>query len=177
MHYQKGAHVLYALQDAIGEKAMNDALSAFVDRWRFKGPPYATSRDLVAELRRVTPSDKQGLIDDFIENITFYDGRAVNAQAKKRSDGKYEVALTVLGRKTHADSAGNEQEQPLAMAMDIGVQDAKGNFLFLEKREVKTGENRFDIVVDGEPARAGIDPLNKLIDRDGNDNVVAVEKG
>ena len=31
--------------------------------------------------------------------------------------------------------------------------------------------------VDGEPARAGIDPLNKLIDRDGNDNVVAVEKG
>lgn len=177
VHYQKGAHVLYALQDAIGEKAMNDALSAFVDRWRFKGPPYATSRDLVAELRRVTPSDKQGLIDDFIENITFYDGRAVNAQAKKRSDGKYEVALTVLGRKTHADSAGNEQEQPLAMAMDIGVQDAKGNFLFLEKREVKTGENRFDIVVDGEPARAGIDPLNKLIDRDGNDNVVAVEKG
>src|SRR5258708_26158104 len=63
VHYQKGALALYALQDAIGEAAMNDALSAFVRRWRFQGPPYATSRDLIAELRRVTPADKQGLID------------------------------------------------------------------------------------------------------------------
>ena len=29
---------------------MDDALSAFVNRWRFKGPPYPTSRDLLAEL-------------------------------------------------------------------------------------------------------------------------------
>jgi len=174
VHYQKGAHVLYALQDAIGEKAMNDALSAFVERWRFKGPPYATSRDLVAELRRVTPADRQGLIDDFIEQITFFDSRAVKAVSSKRPDGKFDVTLTVLGKKTRADSAGNEQEQPLAMAMDLGVQDARGTFLFLGKRDIRSGENRFDLVVDGVPARAGVDPLNKLIDRDGGDNMVDV---
>ena len=70
---------------------------------------------------------------------------------------------------------GNEQEQPLAMEMDIGVQDAKGGWLALEKHVVKTGENRFELVVDGVPARAGIDPLNKLVDRDGADNTVKVE--
>jgi hypothetical protein len=60
--------------------------------------------------------------------------------------------------------------------VDIGVQDAKGTPLFLEKRRVHTGENRFSLEVAGEPARAGIDPLNKLIDRDAGDNLVDVTR-
>ena len=175
VHYQKGALVLYALQDAIGEAAMNDALSAFVNRWRFKGPPYATSRDLLAELRRVTPPGQHGLIEDFFETITLYDNRAVSAGARKRPDGAYEVDVVVLARKIRADGAGNEKDEPLDMLIDVGVQDGKGAPLVLEKRRVKTGENRFTFVVAGAPAKAGIDPLNKLIDRDAEDNVKAVE--
>ena len=174
VHYQKGALVLYALQDAIGEAAMNDALSSFVGRWRFQGPPYATSRDLIAELRRVTPAESQGLIEDFLETITLYDTRAISADARKRPDGKYDVDLVVFARKVRADGAGNEQEAPLDAMVDIGVLDAAENPLFLEKRRVHTGENRFTLEVSGVPARAGIDPLNKLIDRESSDNLVAV---
>ena len=58
--------------------------------------------------------------------------------------------------------------------VDIGVRDPKGTLLFLEKRRVTTGENRFTLEVTGEPAKAGIDPLNKLIDRDASDNLVDV---
>lgn len=176
VHYQKGSLVLYALQDAIGEKAMDDALSAFVARWRFKGPPYATSRDLVAELRRVTPAEHRGLIEDFFETITFYDDRAISAQAHKRPDGMYDVDIDLLAKKTRADAAGNETDVPLDASIDVGVQDAKGNYLLLEKRRVKSGENRFTLVVAGEPAKAGIDPLNKLIDRDIDDNMVDVAR-
>jgi len=114
--------------------------------------------------------------EDLFETITFYDDRAVKAQARKRPDGKYDVDLTVTARKSRADSAGNEQEVPLDATMDIGVQDAKGLFLALEKRRVKSGENRFTIEVAGEPARAGIDPLNKMIDRDASDNLIDVVK-
>ena len=42
--------------------------------------------------------------------------------------------------------------------------------------QVRTGENRFTLEVPGEPARAGIDPLHKLIDRDDSDNTVAVNR-
>ncbi|MCC7326585.1 MAG: hypothetical protein IT521_07255 [Burkholderiales bacterium] len=175
IHYQKGALTLYALQDAIGEAAMDDALSAFLKRWHFKGPPYPTSRDLLAELKRVTPAEHQGLIEDFFETITLYDSRAVGATARMRPDGRHEVDLVVTARKIRADGGGKETDAPLSMLMDIGVQDAKGNFLILEKRAVKTGENRFTLVVDGVPARAGIDPLHKLIDRDVADNVTTVE--
>ena len=176
VHYQKGALTLYALQDAIGEAKMSDALSAFVARWRFKGPPYATSRDLIAELRRVTPPAQQGLIDDFFEAITLYDLRAVSADAKKRADGMYDVNIVVSGRKIRADGAGNEQDAPLDAQIDIGVLDDKGNVLRIEKHAVRTGENRFTLEVSGEPARAGVDPLNKLVDRDDSDNTVAVNR-
>ena len=176
VHYQKGALTLYALQDAIGEARMDDALSAFVERWRFKGPPYATSRDLIAELRRVTPPEHQGLIDDFFEAITLYDLRAVSADAKKRADGKYDVNIVVSGRKIRADGAGNEQDAPLDAPIDIGVLDHKGNILRIEKHQVHTGENRFTLEVADEPARAGIDPLHKLIDRDDSDNTVAINR-
>jgi hypothetical protein len=84
------------------------------------------------------------------------------------------VDVVVLARKIRADGAGNETDAPLDMLIDIGVQDAKGSPLLLEKRRVTTGENRFTLVVAGTPAKAGIDPLTKLIDRDAEDNLAAV---
>lgn len=174
VHYQKGALVLYALQDVIGEGAMNDALSRFVKRWHFAGPPFARSVDLLAELRRVTPAEHQSLIRDFFEQITLYDLRAVSAQATKRPDGKTDVALVVTAKQIRADGEGNEQDVALDTPVDVGVRGPQGDFLVLEKRTLKAGENRLVLTVTGEPASAGIDPLNKLIDRDLGDNVVPV---
>jgi ABC-2 type transport system permease protein len=34
----------------------------------------------------------------------------------------------------------------------------------------------FEVTVDQQPARAGIDPYNKLIDRNPDDNVITVNK-
>ena len=69
------------------------------------------------------------MIDDFFETITLYDQRAVSAQARKRPDGRFDVDLVVAAKKVRADGAGNEKEAPLDMRVDIGVQDAKGDFL------------------------------------------------
>jgi hypothetical protein len=176
VHYQKGALALYQLQDAIGEAAMNDALAAFVKRWRFAGPPYPRSVDLLQEFRRVTPPAQQPLIADLFEAITLYDVRAIEARAVKRPDGRQEVEVRVAARKLHADGAGNETEVPFDTAVDIGVLDAKGDVLKIEKHVLRSGENRVTLVVDGEPARAGVDPLGKLIDRDAGDNVLPVAR-
>ena len=86
------------------------------------------------------------------------------------------MSLVVSARKIRADGAGNERDAPMDALVDIGVLDAAGNLLFLEKRRVRTGENRFTLEVAGEPARAGIDPLKKLIDRDAADNLVGVTR-
>jgi ABC-2 type transport system permease protein len=164
------------LQDAIGEPAMDDALSSFLKRWHFAGPPYARSVDLLDEFRRVTPAPLRPLIVDLFETITLYDVRAISAAATRQGDGSEAVDLLVSAKKIRADGAGNESEVPFDGQVDIGVLDPKGGVLFSEKQRVRSGENRFRLIVKGDAARAGIDPLGKLIDRDASDNVVAVTR-
>jgi hypothetical protein len=177
VHYQKGALALYALQDAIGEAAMDDAIGAFLKRWKFSGPPYPRSRELLAEFRRVTPAALQPLIGDLFETITLYDVRAASAAAKVQADGNDAIELVVWARKVRADGAGNEAEVPFDGEVDIGALDAHGNVIAIEKRRVRSGENRLTIAARaGAAVRAGIDPLGKLIDRDANDNTVAVTR-
>jgi hypothetical protein len=71
---------------------------------------------------------------------------------------------------------GKEQEVPLNDFIDIGVLDAKGNAIYLQKERIDRSEMVFSIVVDQLPVKAGIDPLNKLIDRKPDDNSVKVKR-
>ena len=90
-------------------------------------------------------------------------------------DGRYEVTLKVLAKKLKADPLGKETEAPLADWIDIGVQDGDGAPLFLEKKKIEQEETSFTVIVAKKPAKAGIDPYNKLIDRRPKDNAVNVE--
>jgi hypothetical protein len=56
-----------------------------------------------------------------------------------------------------------------------GEGDELGEPLHLERHRIRRGEQTIRIIVPREPARAGIDPYRKLIDRQREDNVVGVE--
>jgi len=174
IHYRKGSLVMYALADYIGEDALNRAIRAYRDEWAFKGPPYSSTADLLPRIRAVTPPALQYAIDDLFESITLYDNRTTSATAKALPDGRYEVTLAVVAKKRKADALGKEDDAPLADWIDIGVLDADGQPLFLEKRKIEREETTFTVTVAKRPARAGIDPFNKLIDRRPKDNTVAV---
>jgi aminopeptidase N len=174
IHYRKGSLAMYALADYIGEDAVNRALREFRDAHAFRGPPYPSSSELVARLREQTPPPYAYLIDDLFETITLYDNRAVAASARALPDGRYEVVLSVIAQKRRADELGRESPAPLADWIDIGVLDEHNEPLFLEKRKFEAEAGEFTVVVARKPARAGIDPLNKLIDRRPRDNTVAV---
>jgi aminopeptidase N len=176
IHYRKGSLVMYALADYIGEDNLNRAIRAYRDKWAFKGPPYSTTKDLLAEIRAVTPPSLAYVIDDFFDSITLYDNRALSATAKALSDGRYAVTLDVYARKVRADELGRESEAPLDDWIDIGVLDGNNEPLFLEKRRIDREKTTFTIVVAKKPARAGIDPYNKLIDRRPRDNTVPVSE-
>ena len=176
IHYRKGSLIVYAIQDYIGEDKMNQALAAFIKDYAFHGPPYPTSQDLVDHLRKVTPPELQYIYDDLFTNITLYENRAVSANYTQLPDGKYQVHLAVELKKSHADGRGQEQPVTPHDLVDIGVLDRDGNYLYLQKQKIDKENADFTVVVDKLPARAGIDPLNKLIDRKPDDNVIKVEK-
>ena len=175
IHYRKGSLAMYELQDAIGEENVNKALAQFLGKWAFRGPPYPDSRDLLAEFRAVTPPDYQYLIADLFETITLFENRALSATAKDVGGGTWEVTLKASAKKLRADGAGAQTEVPMDDWVDIGVYGADDKPLLLEKRKVRSGEWTYTLRVNGKPVKAGIDPVNKLIDRDPDDNSTTVE--
>lgn len=179
--YGKGAVALYLLRDLIGEARVNGALRRFLDRHRAGVPPYPTSLDLYAELRAATPDSLHGVLADLFERVTTWDLSATLASVERNADGAYVVTLYVTARKAVADSAGREAEVPMDDPVEIGVFAAGGDDerlgepLYLARHRVRSGEQTIRITVPRAPARAGIDPHRMLIDRERDDNVVAVD--
>ena len=180
IHYRKGSLAMYELRDEIGEEKVNAALRQLIHDHAFEQPPYATTRDLIADFRAVTPPEKQSLITDLFETITLYDNKATAATVSKRADGKYLVTVTVESKMFRADDRGKETATPINYWVDIGVLGAsktKGNepVLALEKHHLTSPKATYEFIVATKPDRAGIDPLNKLVDRNPDDNTKKLE--
>ena len=183
--YYKGGQVMYTLADYIGEDKLNLALHNFLMQYRYANAddspsgPYPDTREFVAALRAQTPPELQYYITDAFENIVLYDNKAVSATVTATSDNKYKVTLKVTSRKIKSDGSGNESPMPLHDLIDIGVFTGKKDEekpLYLKKEWITQPSQTFEIVVDRMPTRAGIDPYNKLIDRDSDDNLIDVSK-
>jgi hypothetical protein len=184
--YQKGALVLYALRDYIGDDKMDAALKDFVAEFGLKEtPPFAGSSDLLRHLTKYTPDSMHYFLDDTWHKITLYENKAKEAKAEKVGDDEYLVTFTLNSQKVYADSLG--RETPAVYEgdfVDVGVfaaedKDENGrnrtNPLYIQKHKIKPGETTLQIrVKGGVPTKAGIDPYNKLVDRIPDDNVLNV---
>ena len=190
IHYQKGGLVMYALRDYIGEDSLNEALRKYIKAVAYQQPPYTNSLEFLSYIKSATPDSLQYIIKDMFETITLYENKTDEAVFQKRPDGKYAVKLKVSSKKLRADSLGNEKEIPVNDWIDIGVFSKSelhsdkpsnsdkysiGKPLYLKKHKINQPEMEFEIIVDELPWKAGIDPYNKLIDRDSGDNVKKVE--
>lgn len=180
IHYRKGSLIMYALQDYIGEDKVNEALKRMVDTWAWREDRYATTDTLVQYLRDVTPDSLQYMITDFFETITLYENRAKTVNYTELDNGKYQVSLDLSAVKYRADSLGNETAIDFEDWIDIGVytegESGKDSLIYLEKHPIK-GDVVLEVEVDVEPTKAGIDPINKLIDRNPSDNTTTATKG
>jgi hypothetical protein len=199
--YQKGGQILYTLADYIGEDKMNLALHNFLMQYRYanannqvgaggnaKDPamasaavdgPYPDTRMLVDAIRAQTPPELQYLVDDGFNRIVLYDNKAISATSEKTPDAKYKVTLEVQARKVQANGDGAEAPMPLADYIEIGVFSGKKDEekpLYLKKEKISEEHRTFVITVDQQPTLAGIDPYNKLIDRNADDNMIDVTK-
>jgi aminopeptidase N len=183
IHYNKGAVVMYWLKEVVGEAVVNRALQKFLAEFAFKPAPYPSTTDFIRLLRAEAGPQHDQLITDLFELITLYDMKATDAKAKKRADGKYEVRFSVEGKKLYADGNGKETEAALDEAFDVGAfteePGKKGykreSVLLMDRRVMKTGKQVVTLVTDKLPKFVGVDPYNKRIDRNSDDNFAKVE--
>lgn len=178
IHYNKGSLLMYALQDFIGEENVNAALRNYLDAYAYKEAPYPTTDGLIGYLADATPDSLNYLIDDFFNKITLYENMTEEVSYKKLAKNDYEVTIKFSAKKYEADSLGNEVAVPLNDWIDIGVYSmSKGEDIFTYKKKhfITEEENEIKLKVDKIPYRAGIDPINLLIDRNPKDNVKKAE--
>jgi aminopeptidase N len=185
IHYQKGSLVMYWLKEVIGEPKLDGALAALLREYAFKAAPYPNTGDFLRLLRAAAGPEYDALISDLFERITLVDARATAATATARPDGSYQVAIDIEAHKFYADGKGVETEAPLDEPFDIGVFTAEpgkpgftaASVLSMKREPVQSGKHTVTVIVAQRPAWAGIDPYNKRIDRNSDDNLIKVEVG
>ena len=185
IYYRKGSVVMYLLQERLGEDAVDRALARFDAAWRFKGPPYLRSLDMVNEFRKEakTPQQQQ-LITDLFEKITLYDLKVTDAVTKKDATG-WTTMLTISADKFYADGKGKETKSGLNEPIEIGLFTARPglgefsrrNVLVMGQKPIRSGTQKLVVHTKDKPTFAGIDPYNFYVDRNSDDNVHGVTAG
>ena len=198
IRYEKGSLVFYALSDYIGENKLNNALKEYVEKVKFQKAPYTTSIEMVDKIREVTPDSLQYVIKDMFETVTLYRNRIVDVSSKELENGKYQVNIEFnvskyrnndKGKRYYGEQKGDTISYktdkmkkpvlsvPLADYIDIGVfgeKEVNGKKkeveLYLQKHKITQINNKISIVVDEKPIEVGVDPYNKLIDTQSDDN-------
>jgi hypothetical protein len=174
--YYKGALVMYALSDYIGEDKVNAALRGYLEQNKYATGPYPDTRSFVQAMKDATPPEFRYLVDDMFESIVLYENKATSA-VMAQEGGKYKVTLAVETAKRKADGSGNESPLAINDWIDVGVFSGTKehlNKLYMQKQRFSTDKSTVEVVVDQKPTFAGIDPYNKLIDRNPEDNLVEV---
>lgn len=185
--YQKGSMIMYDLQDIIGENVVNKGLRNFLEEFKYNEKGYyATSENLYKALYAVTPDSLKYKVDDGFKEIVLYENRVLDAKTKKLDNGKWETTFTVNSKKIYYDDKGKENKvDDKKNLVDVGLfaEDKLNedgveikNPLYFKLKWLKSGDNTFTITTDEKPLKAGIDPYNKLIDRNSDDNLKAVEE-
>ena len=185
--YRKGSMIMYDLQDVIGEDVINAGLKTFLHEYKyFEKGVYPTSEDLYKAIYNVTPDSLKYKVDDSFKEIVLYENRVMDAKTKKLDNGKWETTFTVNSKKIYYDDTGKEKFiDDKKNLVDVGLfgEDITGddgvtikNPFYFELKWLSAGDNTFTVVTDEKPLKAGIDPYNKLIDRNSDDNLESVEE-
>jgi ABC-2 type transport system permease protein len=182
IHYNKGSLAMYWLKEVVGEAVVDRALAKLLHQYAFKVPPYPNTRDFLAILRAEAGPQHDALITDLFEKITLLDMKTSAATTRTLPDGRHELTLQIEAHKRYADGKGQETEAPLDEEVDVGaftVEPGKTGFaadsvLALTRRRIVSGQQTVTLTLDKPAAWAGVDPYNKRIDRNSEDNLKAV---
>jgi ABC-2 type transport system permease protein len=170
---------MYLLQERLGEDAVDRALARFDAKWRFKGPPYLRSVDLISEFRKEAKTpEQQQLITDLFEKITLYDLKVVDASTRKDRGG-WTTTLTIGANKYYANGKGVETKTPLHEAIEVGLFTARPglgafsarNVIVMGRQPLHDGTQKITLWSKQKPTFAGVDPYNYYVDRNSDDNV------
>ncbi len=168
LQYNKGMVIMHQLRLLIGEANLNTALKTLNENYSYPNNP-ADSRDLIAEIYKVSPKELHPKIDEMFKQIITYSSKVESVSNRKISDKKHEVSFLISSSKFTEDSKGNRKLIQNDATIDIGIYD-ENEKLTLQEFPIKNNQVKGKIIVFGKPNRIVIDPNLKNIDTFLEDN-------
>jgi aminopeptidase N len=170
--YSKGAIVLNAIKELIGEDNLNISLKTLLTK--HKNGATATSLDFLDELYQVTSKENHMLIDDWMKRVITYDFSVKMATYKKLSENKYEMKATISAQRYLTSKKGKESSIAINELVTIGIFN-KNETLYLKSQSINTNEIEFSCFVNEVPKYIRIDPYITRLDRTISDNLKMIE--
>ncbi|NVI98543.1 hypothetical protein HV824_10455 [Myxococcus sp. AM009] len=170
LYYGKGAVVMRALEDLLGEAALDRALRELVQRHAHPRPQ-PTARDLLALLHDETTEATRPLVDQWLTEVVLYDLKVESATCEPLADGRYRVTARMSASK-HARRNGQGVPLPLDESLDVAVfagpPDASSDDapLYAAKHRFTDGITEVSLTVDERPAYISVDPFLRRISRE-----------
>ncbi|MEM6999219.1 MAG: M1 family aminopeptidase [Pseudomonadota bacterium] len=184
LHYNKGSVVTYLLQDRLGEARVNAMLAELLERHRFKSQPYASATELVDGFTQLARNaSERALVRDLLQRITIYDFRTEQAVVREIGADTFETTITIRAAKHYAAGNGAMTEAALEDAVEVGlfIQQpdtravAADDILLIKRYPLVSGAQQIKVVTSRRPNWVGVDPYHKYIDRNTDDNTLALD--
>lgn len=173
--YSKGAIVLNAIRELIGETALNRALKNLISKHNIDAT--ATSLNFLEELYKVSSKENHKLIDDWVKRIITYDLSIKTATYKKLKNNTYEVKVIVAAQRYLTNKNGKEDKININELINIAVYNShpkdftENETLYLKSHRINGEEIEFNCIVNEIPKYISIDPHFTRLDRTISDNI------
>ncbi|MBX2873649.1 MAG: hypothetical protein KTR30_16155 [Saprospiraceae bacterium] len=180
--YSKGAVVMNAIRDLLGEQTVNEALRYLFDHHAFPKPK-ASMADFEAQLFERATLAQQEQLKDWLSRITIYDTKILSATYTPLPSGEFEVQLEVEAHKQQLQADGSLAEMPMEEPVNIGLFQQHPDQLvrfseqdYYEKYILKSGVQKIRFQVAHLPEFVSVDPYLHLLDKNIYDNTILLDQ-
>ncbi|MGJ8561124.1 MAG: hypothetical protein ACSHX3_12885 [Litorimonas sp.] len=191
LNYNKTSWVFWGMRGIMGNEPVQRAVKRFlIEHGADKGAPYPTTLELIAILKEEIDPQYHGLIDDYWNKITFWDLTFQNdAEVEIVADGdRFTVTIPLSVDKKYASEEDGKEtsvseidDAMLDEFVQIGFyaedpeDDLGASPIALETMRVSEADSTITVTLDERPTHIVLDPARRLIERNINDNVKALD--
>ncbi|MEM6378672.1 MAG: M1 family aminopeptidase, partial [Bacteroidota bacterium] len=163
--YGKGAMAFHTLAHYLGEVELNQILKAFLDQYRFQGPPYPTTLDLLVFIEQAIPEELRFILEDYFRQKILHEVSLETAKVEVAADDNFEVIVDINYQKTELQTSELVQD-----LLEVGFYNAQQQLIEIRQVRVSNGRQQLRFSLSEKPFSMQLDPNILLIELDREDN-------